>query len=151
MKKKEGFLLIESVFELFLISITMLIVFSTFVGTFYVLKDSLEEMVNLNLLSNAIMEIMIVAKNEMQNVTYTSNTSDAFSSLKILGDCLEGGRVGFSFDALTHKLLRHRVTSNTIGDTLISQKITAFSYDGKFIRVALNEECSLKLFIEDLR
>jgi hypothetical protein len=148
MKRKEGFLLIESIFELFIVSITMLIVLSTFTGTFFLLKDTLEEMIELNLLSNTIMEIIIVSKNEMKNVT--SFTSGRFSST-ILGDSIEGDKVGFSFDSLTQKLLRYRFTSITTGYTLISQKITAFSYDGKFIIVTLNEDYFLKLFVKDLR
>lgn len=148
MKRKEGFLLVESIFELFIVSISMLIVLSTFIGTFFLLKDALEEMIDLNILSNTVMEIIIVSKNEMKNVTSLSS-GQFFSS--ILGDSVEGGKVGFSFDSLTQKLLRYKYSNITKGYTFISQKITAFSYDGKFIIVTLDRDYIIKLFVKDLR
>ncbi|PNS00488.1 hypothetical protein X927_02890 [Petrotoga mexicana DSM 14811] len=134
MNKKQGFLLLESVFEIFIVSLTMLIVIGTFSGTINILKSSLEEMVNLNLISNAVMEVIFVAKSEMINVTSYD------SSAAVWGISSDDKRVGLSYNKSEQKIFRDIYT-------LISGNITAFSYDGKFLKVTWNNEYELKLFI----
>ncbi|RLL83235.1 hypothetical protein CN13_00185 [Petrotoga sp. HKA.pet.4.5] len=142
MNKNQGFLLIESVFEIFIVSLTMLIVIGTFSGTLNILKSSLEEMININLISNAIMEVIVVAKNEMTNVTsYDSDSST------VLGNSSDGETVGFSYNRFAQKINRYKDSGWDKGSTLISENITAFSYDGKFLKVTWNDEYELKLFI----
>lgn len=140
MNKNQGFLLIESVFEIFVVSLSMLIVLGTFSSTIMILKSSLEDMVNLNLTSNAVIEVIIVAKNEMKNVT-------SYDSSTVLGNSSDGKLVGFSYNKLTQKINRYKDSGWDKGSTLISGNITTFSYDGKFLNVIWHEEHNLKLFI----
>ncbi|HBT51246.1 MAG TPA: hypothetical protein DEA49_03940 [Petrotoga sp.] len=140
MNKNQGFLLIESVFEIFIVSLSMLIVIGTFSSTIMILKSSLDEMVNLNLISNAVIEVIIVAKNEMKNVT-------SYDSSTVLGNSSDGKLVGFSYNKLTQKINRYKDSGWDKGSTLISGNITTFSYDGKFLNVTWNDEYELKLFI----
>jgi len=140
MKKRQGFLLIESVFEIFIVSLSMLIVIGTFSGTINILKSSLEKMVNLNLISNAAMEVIFVAKNEMTNVT-------SYDSSTVLGNSSDEETVGFSYNKFTQKINRYKDSGWDKGSTLISGNITTFSYDGKFLKVTWNNEYELKLFI----
>jgi len=140
MNKNQGFLLIESVFEIFIVSLSMLIVIGTFSSTIMILKSSLDEMVNLNLISNAVMEVIVVAKNEMKNVT-------SYDSSTVLGNSSDGKLVGFSYNKLTQKIYRYKDSGWDKGSTLISGNITTFSYDGKFLNVIWNEKHKLKLFI----
>jgi type II secretory pathway pseudopilin PulG len=140
MNKNQGFLLIESVFEIFIVSLSMLIVIGTLSGTINILKSSLEEMVNLNLISNAVMEVIVIAKTEMINVT-------SYDSSTVLGNSSDGETVGFSYNNSTQKINRYKDSGWDKGSTLISGNITAFSYDGKFLKVTWNDEYELKLFI----
>jgi len=140
MNKKQGFLLVESVFEIFIVSLSMLIVIGTFFGTINILKSSLDEMVNLNLISNAVMEVIVVAKNEITNVT-------SYDSSTVLGNSSDGNIVGFSYNKITQKINRYKDSGWDKGSTLISGNITTFSYDGKFLNVTWNDEYELKLFI----
>jgi type II secretory pathway pseudopilin PulG len=140
MDKNQGFLLLESVFEIFIVSLSMLIVIGTFSGTINILKSSLEKMVNLNLISNAAMEVIFVAKNEMTNVT-------SYDSSTVLGNSFDGETVGFSYNNSTQKINRYKDSGWDKGSTLVSENITTFSYDGKFLNVTWNDEYELKLFI----
>jgi len=140
MNKNQGFLMIESIFEIFIVSLSMLIVIGTFFGTINILKSSLDEMVNLNLISNAVMEVIVVAKNEITNVTF-------YDSSTVLGNSSDGNIVGFSYNKFTQKINRYKDSGWDKGSTLISGNITTFSYDGKFLNVTWNDEYELKLFI----
>jgi type II secretory pathway pseudopilin PulG len=140
MNKNQGFLMIESIFEIFIVSLSMLIVIGTFFGTINILKSSLDEMVNLNLISNAVMEVIVVAKNEITNVT-------SYDSSTVLGNSSDGNIVGFSYNKITQKINRYKDSGWDKGSTLISGNITTFSYDGKFLNVTWNDEYELKLFI----
>jgi len=140
MDKNQGFLLLESVFEIFIVSLSMLIVIGTFSGTINILKSSLEKMVNLNLISNAAMEVIFVAKNEMTNVT-------SYDSSTVLGNSSDEETVGFSYNRTAQKINRYKDSGWDKGSTLISGNITTFSYDGKFLNVTWNNEYELKLFI----
>jgi type II secretory pathway pseudopilin PulG len=140
MNKNQGFLLIESVFEIFIVSLSILIVIGTLSGTLNILKSSLEEMVSLNLISNAVMEVIFVAKNEMINVT-------SYDSSTVLGDTFDGNTVGLTYNRFTQKINRYKDSGWDKGSTLISENITTFSYDGKFLNVIWDNEYELKLFI----
>jgi len=140
MNKNQGFLLIESLFEIFIVSLSMLIVIGTFLNTIMILKSSLEEMVNLNLISNSAMEVILIAKNEMANVT-------SYDPSAVLGTSFDSGLVGFSYNKFTQKINRYKDSGMDKGRTLISGNITTFSYDGKFLNVVWNDEQNLKLFI----
>ncbi|MGY4686215.1 hypothetical protein ACW9JY_00510 [Petrotoga sp. DB-2] len=140
MNKNQGFLMIESIFEIFIVSLSMLIVIGTFFGTINILKSSLDEMVNLNLISNAVMEVIVVAKNEITNVT-------SYDSSTVLGNSSDGNIVGFSYNKFTQKINRYKDSGWDKGSTLISGNITTFSYDGKFLNVTWDDEYELKLFI----
>ncbi|PNS00291.1 hypothetical protein X928_05105 [Petrotoga miotherma DSM 10691] len=132
--------MIESIFEIFIVSLSMLIVIGTFFGTINILKSSLDEMVNLNLISNAVMEVIVVAKNEITNVT-------SYDSSTVLGNSSDGNIVGFSYNKFTQKINRYKDSGWDKGSTLISGNITTFSYDGKFLNVTWDDEYELKLFI----
>lgn len=143
MKRNNGFLLVEIVFEIFILSLTILIVLGTFAGTFQVVKSSLIDMVELNMVSNSMMAVIYTAKNEMKNVT-------SFDSSSVIGDLKDGsstGIVGFSYNPFTKRLNRYRKSISESGSTLIGENVTEFSYDGEFLNLTILDKYTLKLYI----
>ncbi|RAP00059.1 hypothetical protein PW5551_00055 [Petrotoga sp. 9PW.55.5.1] len=144
MKTNNGFLLVEIVFEIFILSLTILIVLGTFAGTFHVVKSSLIDMVELNIVSNSLMAVIYTAKNEMKNVT-------SFDSSSVLGDLKDGSStsiVGFSYNPFTKRLNRYRKSISESGSTLIGENVTEFSYDGEFLNLTILDKYTLKLYIK---
>jgi len=144
MKRNNGFLLVEIVFEIFILSLTILIVLGTFAGTFQVVKSSLIDMVELNIVSNSLMAVIYTAKNEMVNVT-------SFDSSSVLGDLKDGSStsiVGFSHNPFTKRLNRYRKSISESGSTLIGENVTEFSYDGEFLNLTILDKYTLKLYIK---
>lgn len=140
MRRNQGFILLETVFEIFIVCLSMLIVLTTFASTVNILKVSLEEMIYQNLISNAAMEIITVSKNEMRNVR-------TYDSKYVQGDFKEGGQVGLYYDNLTKRIYRFR-SQYPSRETLISDKVTSFSYKESFLKVIFDEENVIRLYIK---
>lgn len=135
-KGKSGFLLLESVLELFLISIMTITVLATFARTLFILKNSLTEMRDLNLSQNAFISIYTLAKDEIK-------TTNNFSNNYIYNFKPNGTYVGLDYSPFLKKVTRKTRT----GATLITNNIDFFEYKDNYLTIEL-EDYTYKIYIK---
>jgi competence protein ComGC len=119
-KGKSGFLLLESVLELFLISIITITVLATFARTVFILKTSLIEMRDLNIAQNTFISIYTLIKDEIKTTNdYSKN----------------------------HVYIKKVNRKTNEGTTLITNKIDFFEFKDNYLTIEL-EGYTYKIYIK---
>lgn len=135
-KGKKGFLLLESVLELLLISIMTITVLATFARTLFILKNSLTEMRNLNIAQNAFISIYTLTKDEIK-------TTNNYSKNYIYNFKPNGSYIGIDYSPFLKKITR----KTNSGGTLITDKIDFFEFKENYLTIEL-EGNIFKMFIK---
>src|SRR6056297_836086 len=125
-KNKNGFLLIESVLEIFLISIITITVLATFARTLFILKNSLTKMRDLNIAQNAFISTYMIAK---QEIIKTNNYHESY----VYNFRDNGTYVGIDYNKFSKKIIRK--TNN--GGTLIHDKVDFFEFKDNYLTIDL--------------
>ena len=135
-KGKKGFLLLESVLELFLISIMTITVLATFARTLFILKNSLTEMRDLNIAQNAFISIYTFTKDEIK-------TTNSYSKNYVYNFKPNGSYIGLDYSPFLKKVTR----KTNSGGTLITDKIDFFEFKDNYLTIEL-EGNTFKMFIK---
>jgi type II secretory pathway pseudopilin PulG len=124
-KGKSGFLLLESVLELFLISIITITVLATFARTVFILKTSLIEMRDLNIAQNTFISIYTLIKDEIKTTNDYSKNHVYIKS--------NDSYIGIEYRPFLKKV--NRKTNE--GTTLITNKIDFFEFKDNYLTIEL--------------
>jgi type II secretory pathway pseudopilin PulG len=135
-KGKKGFLLLESVLELLLISIMTITVLATFARTLFILKNSLTEMRDLNLAQNAFISIYTLTKDEIK-------TTNSYSKNYVYNFKQNGSYIGLDYSPFLKKVTR----KTNSGGTLITDNIDFFEFKDNYLTIEL-EGNTFKMFIK---
>ncbi|MGM0641239.1 MAG: hypothetical protein ACQESN_07460 [Thermotogota bacterium] len=136
LRNKKGFLLLESVLEIFLISIITITVLATFARTLFILKNSLTKMRDLNIAQNAFISTYLIAKQEIK-------TTNNFHSSYVYNFADNGSYIGIDYNKFSKKIIR-RTNS---GGTLIHDKVGFFEFKDNYLTIEL-EGYKFKIFIK---
>jgi type II secretory pathway pseudopilin PulG len=134
-KGKSGFLLLESVLELFLISIITITVLATFARTVFILKTSLIEMRDLNIAQNTFISIYTLIKDEIKTTNDYSKNHVYIKS--------NDSYIGIEYRPFLKKV--NRKTNE--GTTLITNKIDFFEFKDNYLTIEL-EGYTYKIYIK---
>ncbi|BBE30088.1 hypothetical protein OSSY52_02290 [Tepiditoga spiralis] len=137
---KNGFILIETVFELLIISIMTLAVLATFARTVFILKKVMNDIVDLNIKENSIMETIRITKNEIKNLYY-------YNEYMIISNN-NGEKTGLKYNKYSKKLYRYKNNYGTVGITYIGDNITKFNYEKNFLSIGFGKDI-LKIAIQE--
>jgi hypothetical protein len=136
----KGFILIETLAELLITSIIILTVLAVFARTVLILKETLNEMLEINMVTNSIISTLYVVKDEMNYVTNISNT-------RITRKLENDDRIGLNISGTT--LQRYKFNKNTLtqGYNLLSYDTTKFSYKNNILELQFKNKYELNLFL----
>ena len=137
---KNGFIMLETVFELLIISIMTLAVLATFARTVFILKKAMNDIIDLNIKENAIMETIRITKNEMKTFYYYNGYMIVHNN--------NGEKTGLKYNKYSKKLYRYKNNYGTVGVTYIGDNITKFSYENNFLNIGFGKDI-IKLSIRE--
>lgn len=142
---KEGFILLQSVFEIFFVFMGTMTVLACFARTVFVLKQSLDYMLQNGIMTNSVKTVILICKNEVERVDVKLETpfyirlyrQDGFS------------RIGFYYNKNQHKLYRYsKNDTSSTGETYIADNID-MRYEDRFLKVSFGNSPEICLYLPD--
>ncbi|PWJ95457.1 hypothetical protein OF820_05280 [Oceanotoga sp. DSM 15011] len=131
--------MLESVFELFIISLIILTVLATFARTVFVLNQNINEMIERNLMINSMIIIINTVEFELGDITTTYKDSIR---------CNYGHEwkyLSIEYSAYYDKIYRKKRNMYDIGKTYIGNNVTDFIYDNNILQIEFHNEYRLIL------
>lgn len=146
MNYKKGYFLLEKSVELLIISICILTVLATYARTLLLVKESLEDMIEINQTKNSLIAVIYYAKHEIKEIDLEKSNPNL-----IIYQDDEGNLTGFRYNSIRNLLSRYRknVGPSLPGNNPLSYQVTYFNYniDNQFLYLKFNNEFLIEINI----
>lgn len=131
-KIREGFLLVESTIEIFLISLTIMIVLAITARTMFIVTKSMKNIRDINLRQNEIVIITNIIYSEIEKIDY-------YNGYRAIYEFSEDSYVGLEYNRQNSLYRYYKEKGKPSGKSLISENIKSFVYEDGILKIEFED------------